>query len=143
MMGELEVGGRESERNSERNSEPLYEGWAAVRVGLQFVRARTCSVVYARSACSSPSYCQPTNPSHGGKQVSNFLSARLPELIETVTPDDIPDVLESTLSLGGYFRRWRGGALQRWSKWANGDPPVPGTKLKLEERLTLAFLKVR
>jgi protein phosphatase PTC6 len=53
-------------------------------------------------------------------------------------------VLRNTFELGGYFRRWRGGVLQRWSKnWSqSGEVPAEGEKMTLEERLTLAFLKV-
>lgn len=63
---------------------------------------------------------------------------------------------------GGYFKRWRGGALQRWTQWADGqvgegeevreEVGEGGTRergegkmkmlMTLEERLTLAFLEV-
>jgi hypothetical protein len=42
----------------------------------------------------------------------------------------------------GYYKRWRGGGLHRWSKWAHALPPEEGSGMTLEERLTLAFLKV-
>lgn len=39
--------------------------------------------------------------------------------------------------LGGYFKRFKGGALERWAEH-NGDVPTFG----LEARATLAFLQV-
>lgn len=81
--------------------------------------------------------------SHGGTQVSTFLRDKLADIVESVTPADVPAVVDATEELGGYFRRWRGGALQRWSKWAEGSPAEAGKdRLNLDERLTLAFLKV-
>lgn len=58
----------------------------------------------------------------------------------------------------GYFKRWRGGALQRWTQWADGEVGEgDGVReevewgeagrgegkmlMTLEERLTLAFLQ--
>lgn len=80
---------------------------------------------------------------HGGKEVSSFLKDRLAPLIESVTPEDIPSAIEDTVELGGYFRRWRGGALKRWTDWApNGERAGAGETMTLDERLTLAFLKV-
>ncbi|KAL1413157.1 Protein phosphatase 2C 6 [Vanrija albida] len=78
---------------------------------------------------------------HGGRSVSSFLHSRLAEIIETCTPADIPAVVEETVELGGYFRRWRGGALQRYTKWAMSEPVAASEPMTLEERLTLAFLK--
>lgn len=54
---------------------------------------------------------------------------------------------------GGYFKRWRGGALQRWTQWADGEVGEGDggreevgrgegkVLMTLEERLTLAFLQ--
>lgn len=81
---------------------------------------------------------------HGGTAVSHFLRDNLAGIVESVTPDDIPAAVEATEELGGYFRRWRGGALARWTKWASGEPAEKGKdRLNLDERLTLAYLKVR
>lgn len=81
--------------------------------------------------------------SHGGTAVSAFLRDQLADIVESVTPADVPAAVEATEELGGYFRRWRGGALQRWTKWASGSPAEAGKdRFTLEERLTLAFLKV-
>ncbi|BEI86228.1 hypothetical protein CcaverHIS002_0605150 [Cutaneotrichosporon cavernicola] len=80
---------------------------------------------------------------HGGTAVSQFLRDNLAAIVESVTPDDIPAAVEATEALGGYFRRWRGGVLNRWTKWAaSGAPAEKGTdRLNLDERLTLAYLK--
>lgn len=80
---------------------------------------------------------------HGGKEVSSYISEHLHEIIESVKPEDIPAVVEFTQSHGGYYRRWRGGALQRWTQWNHGNKPGKDEPLTMEERLTLAFLQVR
>lgn len=83
------------------------------------------------------------DPSHGGTAVSYYVRDNLANIVESVTPADIPAAVDATEELGGYFRRWRGGALQRWTKWASGTPAEAGKdRLTLDERLTLAFLKV-
>jgi protein phosphatase PTC6 len=79
---------------------------------------------------------------HGGKDVSTFLQTNLHNLIETASPSKISSLVDYTITLGGYFKRFRGGALHRWTKWAHALPPEEGTGLTLEERLTLAFLMV-
>ncbi|WVQ96512.1 hypothetical protein IAU59_003617 [Kwoniella sp. CBS 9459] len=99
---------------------------------------------------------------HGGRQVSAYLKDQLSGLIESVSASDIPDLVEWTKQRhAGYFKRWRGGALQRWTKFANpqstanedtedkaaggnigSDTSDKGGKvMSLEERLTLAFLQ--
>ncbi|GMK57324.1 hypothetical protein CspeluHIS016_0401580 [Cutaneotrichosporon spelunceum] len=80
---------------------------------------------------------------HGGTAVSHFLRDNLASYVESVTVDDIPAVVDATKALGGYFRRWKGGVLNRWTKWAtSGTPAVKGTdRLTLDERLTIAYLK--
>lgn len=82
--------------------------------------------------------------SHGGKDVSNYLKDNLHGLLETVKPDTISDLMKWTISThGGYFKRWRGGSLQRWTKWAGSQIPEGTTQMTIEERITLAFLTVR
>ncbi|XAO27625.1 hypothetical protein I312_106483 [Cryptococcus bacillisporus CA1280] len=97
---------------------------------------------------------------HGGRQVSQYLSKSLHALIEQVDPTSIRPIVEWTKEKhGGYFKRWRGGALQRWTQWADGEVGEGdgagkevgwgGAKgrgegkmlMTLEERLTLAFLQ--
>ncbi|KIR53066.1 PP2Cc protein phosphatase [Cryptococcus gattii Ru294] len=96
---------------------------------------------------------------HGGKQVSQYLSQNLHALIEQVDSTSIRPIVEWTKEKhAGYFKRWRGGALQRWTQWADGEVGEgDGVReevewgeagrgegkmlMTLEERLTLAFLQ--
>ncbi|WWD18647.1 hypothetical protein CI109_103100 [Kwoniella shandongensis] len=80
---------------------------------------------------------------HGGRQVSSFLKDNLHALIESVGSDQIPETVDWTKTHHeGYFKRWRGGAVQRWTKFASsGGKPADGESMTLEERLTLAFLQ--
>lgn len=80
---------------------------------------------------------------HGGKEVSNYLKDNLPALIEGVKPEEVGKVIDWTQNQHkGYYKRWRGGGLHRWTKWAHALPPEEGSGMTLEERLTLAFLQV-
>ncbi|KAG8763031.1 hypothetical protein FRC12_008742 [Ceratobasidium sp. 428] len=73
---------------------------------------------------------------HGGPSVSQFLQRELHGLFENVRADMVPDVVSWMKSQGGYFKRFKGGALARW---ANGNPESPS--FGLEARATLAFLE--
>ncbi|QRV90693.1 protein phosphatase 2C [Ceratobasidium sp. AG-Ba] len=73
---------------------------------------------------------------HGGPSVSQFLQRELHGLFESVQSDMVPDVVSWMKSQGGYFKRFRGGALARWVE-SNPEPPTFG----LEARATLAFLE--
>lgn len=73
---------------------------------------------------------------HGGPSVSQFLQRELHGLFESVRPDSVPDVVSWMKSQGGYFKRFKGGALERWAE-STGDLPIFG----LEARATLAFLQ--
>lgn len=76
--------------------------------------------------------------------MSNYLKNNLPRLIETVEPSSISKLIQWTIDThGGYYKRWRGGGLHRWTKWAHALPPEEGSPLTMDERLTLAFLTVR
>ncbi|WWC62777.1 uncharacterized protein I303_105374 [Kwoniella dejecticola CBS 10117] len=86
---------------------------------------------------------------HGGKEVSTYLKENLFNEIEQAKSDDIEELVDWTKERhGGYFKRWRGGALSRWTKYASNGSKVSETeregneaRMTLEERLTLAFLK--
>ncbi|KZS93140.1 protein serine/threonine phosphatase 2C [Sistotremastrum niveocremeum HHB9708] len=73
---------------------------------------------------------------HGGAAISEFLQNELHGLFETVDKSMIPAVYAWLKSMGGYFRRFQGGALTEWVK----DPSSP-EPLDLEARATLAFLE--
>ncbi|PWY97843.1 protein serine/threonine phosphatase 2C [Testicularia cyperi] len=51
---------------------------------------------------------------HGGQQVSSFLRDQLHKTFESVQPDMVTDTVQYTRELGGYFRRFTGGLLERW-----------------------------
>ncbi|WFD32692.1 hypothetical protein MSPP1_003742 [Malassezia sp. CBS 17886] len=51
---------------------------------------------------------------HGGPRVSQLLHRRLHHVFESVEPDMVTDTVQYTRSLGGYFRRFTGGVLDRW-----------------------------
>lgn len=73
---------------------------------------------------------------HGGQAVSLYLHQNLHGIFESVDKSLIPDVYAWTKELGGYFRRFHGGALQPWL----ARPPSP-EPLDLGTRATLAFLE--
>lgn len=92
---------------------------------------------------------------HGGPSVSQFLQRELHGLFEKVQPDMVPDIVSWMKSQGkhdlrvaivylgitgcpgGYFKRYKGGALARWAESNPGSPTFG-----LEARATLAFLEV-
>ena len=51
---------------------------------------------------------------HGGQQVSSFLRDHLHQTFESVEADMVTDTVQYTRELGGYFRRFTGGVLERW-----------------------------
>ncbi|WVW84884.1 hypothetical protein I302_106919 [Kwoniella bestiolae CBS 10118] len=79
---------------------------------------------------------------HGGKEVSTYLRENLFNQIESISKSDIPDLVQWTKEKhAGYFKRWRGGVLSRYTKFAaNGQKAGEGEEMTLEERLTTAFL---
>lgn len=72
---------------------------------------------------------------HGGNAVSGYLQQQLHALFEQVDPSEVPELVSKLQGVGGYFKRFKGGALVDWIKPA--DPP---RTLDLEARATLAFL---
>jgi protein phosphatase PTC6 len=55
----------------------------------------------------------------------------------------VPEVIEAIKAYGGYFRRFRGGALQPWAQnWHLEDYEHTEMNLTLEAYATLAFLQV-
>ncbi|SNX87595.1 related to protein phosphatase 2c [Melanopsichium pennsylvanicum] len=51
---------------------------------------------------------------HGGQQISSFLRDQLHKTFESVQADMVTDTVQYTRELGGYFRRFTGGVLERW-----------------------------
>ncbi|TFK36826.1 phosphatase 2C-like domain-containing protein [Crucibulum laeve] len=74
---------------------------------------------------------------HGGSAVSQYLRQELHGLFESVNKDSIPELFAWVKELGGYFKRFRGGALTPWIQRTSDTP-----KLDLEARATEAFFEV-
>lgn len=76
---------------------------------------------------------------HGGSTVSQYLRQELHGLFESVDKTHIPELYLWIKDQGGYFKRFRGGALAPWihQSKSNGTPP-----LDLEARATQAFFEV-
>jgi protein phosphatase PTC6 len=74
--------------------------------------------------------------SHGGSAVAQYLRQELHGLFESVDKSNIPELYAYMKEIGGYFKRFNGGALAPWIK---GEPSTP---LDLEARATQAFLEV-
>lgn len=73
--------------------------------------------------------------------MSSFVSQHLHDLIETVDPSTAADVVDWTIERhAGYFRRWKGGALQEYIDEVKAGKGK--RTMTLEERLTLAYLTV-
>lgn len=74
---------------------------------------------------------------HGGSAVSQYLRQELHGLFESVDKSLIPDLFAWIKEIGGYFKRFKGGALAPWI-----DPSHNTELLDLEARATLAFFEV-
>ncbi len=74
---------------------------------------------------------------HGGSTVSQYLRQELHGFFESAHPSHVPDMLAWAKELGGYFKRFRGGALAPWAR-----PGHESEKMDLEARATLAFFEV-
>jgi protein phosphatase PTC6 len=73
---------------------------------------------------------------HGGSAVSQYLRQELHGLVESVNKSMIPELYAWIQELGGYFKRFKGGALTPWIKGTETAP------LDLEARMTQAFFEV-
>ncbi|RDB28370.1 Protein phosphatase 2C 4 [Hypsizygus marmoreus] len=74
---------------------------------------------------------------HGGSAVSQYLRQELHGIFESVQKSSIPELFVWIKEQGGYFKRFRGGALAPWIHNAEDTPP-----LDLEARATQAFFEV-
>lgn len=75
--------------------------------------------------------------SHGGSAVAQYLRQELHGLLENVTKTHIPELFLWIKEIGGYFKRFRGGALAPWIDGTEGTP-----EMDLEARCTQAFFEV-
>ncbi|KAK1233023.1 Protein phosphatase 2C 6 [Marasmius sp. AFHP31] len=74
---------------------------------------------------------------HGGSAVSQFLRQELHGLFESVNPNAIPELFAWIKEIGGYFKRFRGGALTPWINHSDNLPVMD-----LEARSTQTFFEV-
>ncbi|KAK7064321.1 protein phosphatase 2C 4 [Favolaschia claudopus] len=74
---------------------------------------------------------------HGGSGVAQYLRQEMHGLVESVNKSHIPELYAWIQELGGYFKRFKGGALSPWISDPETAPP-----LDLEARLTQAFFEV-
>ncbi|KZT30676.1 protein serine/threonine phosphatase 2C [Neolentinus lepideus HHB14362 ss-1] len=74
---------------------------------------------------------------HGGSAVSQSLRQELHGFFESVQKSDIPEMYQWIKELGGYFKRFTGGALAPWIHGTEGTE-----EMDLEARATLAFFEV-
>lgn len=51
---------------------------------------------------------------HGGQAISALLKSELHAVFESVEPDMVTDTARYTRKLGGYFRRFTGGMMEKW-----------------------------
>lgn len=80
---------------------------------------------------------EPLSTSHGGSAVSQYLRQELHGIFESVNKSHIPELFGWIKEIGGYFKRFRGGALTPWIHNTEGTP-----ELDLEARATQAFFEV-
>ncbi|KAF8647960.1 hypothetical protein AX16_006492 [Volvariella volvacea WC 439] len=74
---------------------------------------------------------------HGGSAVSQLLRQELHGLFESVDKAAIPELFAWIKEIGGYFKRFKGGALEPWITTPGNTEP-----LTLEARATQAFFEV-
>ena len=82
---------------------------------------------------------------HGGAAVSQYLHNNLHQTFETLDTKSVPNVVAAIKAYGGYFRRFRGGALEPWAQsgWDLDHDEHTEMNLTLEAYATLAFLQAR
>ncbi|TFK30767.1 protein serine/threonine phosphatase 2C [Coprinopsis marcescibilis] len=74
---------------------------------------------------------------HGGSAVSQYLRQELHGLLESVQTASVPELYDWIKCLGGYFKRFKGGALTPWI-----NEPPSNELMDLEARANLAFFQV-
>ena len=74
---------------------------------------------------------------HGGSAVAQYLRQELHGLFESVHKSHIPELFMWIQEIGGYFKRFRGGALAPWIHGTERNP-----EMDLEARATQTFFEV-
>ncbi|KJA25754.1 hypothetical protein HYPSUDRAFT_64481 [Hypholoma sublateritium FD-334 SS-4] len=72
---------------------------------------------------------------HGGSAVAQYLRQELHGLFESVNKTMIPELYGWIKEIGGYFKRFKGGAITPWIDGTNKE------ELTLEARATLTFFE--
>ncbi|PFH54778.1 hypothetical protein AMATHDRAFT_134564 [Amanita thiersii Skay4041] len=96
--------------------------WDPDKVGLPFSRQAVFIGIY---------------DGHGGSGVSQYLRQELHGLFESLDKSSVPELFNWVKEIGGYFKRFKGGALSPWIHGPEGTPC-----LDLEARATQAFFEV-
>lgn len=78
---------------------------------------------------------------HGGSAISHFLQDNMHRIFESVDTRAVPHVVDVIKGYGGYFRRFRGGALEPWAQTGWDLDEHTEMNLTLEAYATLAFLQ--
>ncbi|KAH9486629.1 Protein phosphatase 2C-like protein 4 [Psilocybe cubensis] len=73
---------------------------------------------------------------HGGSAVAQYLRQELHGLFESVDKSLIPELFGWIKEIGGYFKRFKGGAIAPWIDGTNKE------EMTLEARATLTFFEV-
>ncbi|PPQ67057.1 hypothetical protein CVT25_005658 [Psilocybe cyanescens] len=73
---------------------------------------------------------------HGGSAVAQYLRQELHGLFESVDKTLIPELFGWIREIGGYFKRFKGGAIAPWIDGTNEE------EMTLEARATLTFFEV-
>jgi len=73
---------------------------------------------------------------HGGSAVAQYLRQELHGLFESVDKSVIPELFKWVKEIGGYFKRFKGGALTPWVEEGNSE------EMTLEARAALTFFQV-
>ena len=76
---------------------------------------------------------------HGGPQVSQLLKEKLHYVFEAADPSMVQDTVQYTRSIGGYFGRFQGGAMERWVQPELLARPPPAARTQ-EKARTLSEL---
>lgn len=79
---------------------------------------------------------------HGGTAVSHYLQENMHKVFENVDTRTVPDIVSAIKEYGGYFRRFKGGALEPWAQTGWDLDEHTEMNLTLEAYATLAFLRI-
>ncbi|KAF5355779.1 hypothetical protein D9756_004065 [Leucocoprinus leucothites] len=111
--------------------------WDPSKVDPLLARQAVFVGIYDGCASHSPDGSVVDLSRHGGSAVAQYLRQELHGIFESVHKSQIPELFAWIKEIGGYFKRFRGGALTPWIHGTEGTP-----ELDLEARATEAFFEV-